>query len=411
MADQLFLRIHDATDACSWVVLDSEARLVAPLNAGSLAEAAAACIGRRVTVLVPGVEVITTKADLPPASQARLRQMLPFSLEDRFADDIDELTFAAGPKLDAGGILVSVVARQKLEGWLARLSAVGISPQAVYADADGVPDTPSTLNVVVEDDTTYGRRPGQAALALQGLDLAQAFAVFTETGESEAAVQHAHLSIDAASKAENEATIALLATQLASLNVRIIEDTALPGFAAKLVRSPGTNLLQGRYAPKSNWAEIVRPWRTAAILLIGLGVIGLAANAAEYFKLRSQDAALTSAVQEQCARQLSIQQMRQCEAELQRRLQALGQASGSNEDFLSTLAMIAEHVDAGKHLETLSYRNRVLDIELVAPNVPALDEFGRLINDSGRFAVSIQSTNPQQEGGVEARVQIVGVQQ
>jgi general secretion pathway protein L len=410
MADHLFLRIHDATDACSWIVLDADARVVVPLNAGSLIDAAPACIGRRVTVLVPGVEVITTKADLPPASQARLRQMLPFSLEDRFADDIDELTFAAGAKLAAGGILVSVVAKKKLDAWLARLSDVGITAQAVYADADGVPDTPSTLNVVVEDDTIFGRRPGQAALALEGLDLIQAFAVFTTVGEGEQPIQHAQLSIDAQSKAENEANIALLASELASLNVRIFEDTALPGFAAKLVQEPGTNLLQGRYAPKSNWAEIIKPWRMAAMLVAGLAVVGLAANAAEYFKLRVQDAALTQAVQEQCARQFSVQQMRQCEAELQRRLQAIGQGGGSSEDFLSTLAMIAEHADANSRLETLSYRNQVLDIQLIAASVPELDSFGREIMDTGRFSVSIQSTNPQQDGGVEARVQIVGAQ-
>ena len=39
--------------------------------------------------------------------------------------------------------------------------------------------------------------------------------------------------------------------------------------AATLAQRPGTNLLQGAYAPKSNWSAMAKPWRLAASLAGG----------------------------------------------------------------------------------------------------------------------------------------------
>ena len=153
MAEQLFLRLRDDTDACSWVVVDGDGRLLQGQRSGVLGDVGAAAAGRRVVLLVPGLEVVTTKAVLPAASQGRLRQMLPYSLEDTFAEDVDDLAFAIGPKLAAGAFQVSVVARSKLDAWLARLAAADITAQAVYADSDGVPNTPSTLTVIIDGGT------------------------------------------------------------------------------------------------------------------------------------------------------------------------------------------------------------------------------------------------------------------
>ena len=411
MAENLVLRLYEKSSECSWIVVDGDGRVVVEQRFGTLIDALAPTTGRKVIVLVPGEEIVTTDIDLPPASPSRLRQMLPFSLEDRFAEDISKLNFAAGPKLESGNTLVSVVAKEKLDGWLQQLAEANIVPNAVYADTDGVPDTPATFNLILEGDTALGRSPGKAALSIEGLGLDQAFKAMAAEQSGESEIQHAMLFMSAQAREANEAAIALLASELSSINVRVLDRDALPIFAAKLVNQPGTNLLQGPYAPKSNWAALLQPWRFAAMLLVGLIGMTLISNLADYFSMRRHDAELTAAVETNCAEQFRATILRQCEAQLQARLRSSGDTSQGGENFLSTLSTIAEFAGDDSRFETLSYRNRVMNVQMVAPDVSAVDQFSQQLNGTGRFTVAVQSSNPQPEGGVEARVEIVGASQ
>jgi general secretion pathway protein L len=409
MAEQLFLRLREDSDACSWVIVDADGRLLQGMRSGAPADLAHEAAGRRVVLLVPGLEVVTTKAVLPNASQARLRQMLPYSLEDTFAEDVDTLAFAIGPKLGSGAHQVSVVAKTKLKGWLGRLESAGISPQAAFADTDGVANTPSTLTVLIDGDTAYGRKPDQPALALQGLSLQQVFEVFSATDEGESPVQHAVVYLDAATQERYAAELALIASSLSSLDVKLMQHGPLPAFAAKLANDPGTNLLQGRYAPRSDWERLVKPWRVAAMLAAAAAGVSLLAGGAGYFKLRRQDAALTEVVTSRCREQMSTDRLTQCQTELQSLLGADGQADTGGESFLSILAAVAELATEADTFRSLSYRNRVLNIQLSASNVESLDEFERKLDGTGRFDMSIQSANPRDGGGIDARIQVVGL--
>lgn len=408
MADCLVLRLGDKSNACSWVVVDADGRRVEPQREGSLAEARAAALGRRLIVLVPGKEVITTNAELPLVSKARLRQMLPFALEDDIADDVSTLHFAAGIRNERGLVLVSAVARASLEQWLRELAEAGLQPAAIYADTDGVADTPSTLNVVVENETIYARRPGEAAFSIEGLSLAEALEIMLDGSEDQDPPQHALLCMDEAARRACEHDIERISARLASLDVKVLPDGALQLFAAKLVNHPGANLLQGAYAPRSDWGALMRPWRIAAALAGGLIATMALGSIVDYIRLSRTDTALTSAIEARCAEELAAPGFRQCEAVVQARLRSLGETTAGDEEFLSTMVRVAETAGDEDQLRTLSYRNRVMDVQILTPDVPALDEFSRRLNESGDLTVTVQSTNPQQGGGVEARVQIAG---
>src|SRR5690606_30373784 len=161
--EHLVVRLREDPTQAQWAAFDDHGRVVRQAQTGQLSAAAELAAGRRVIVVVPGVEVILTEAAVPKASPARLRKIVPFSLEDSLAEDVEELAFAVGRRTEAGSVPVAVVARARLDEWLAQLSAAGLVPQAMYSDADGVPDTPSTVTFIVEGDRVYGRAPGRAA--------------------------------------------------------------------------------------------------------------------------------------------------------------------------------------------------------------------------------------------------------
>jgi general secretion pathway protein L len=406
MAEHFFIRLRDSSDEVATIVLDSQGHIVEPLRHERLESVAARAQGRRVAVLVPATEVLAARVDLPKASQARLRQLLPYSLEDSLAAEIESLHFAAGARTESGALLVSVIAHERLAAWLRTLDAVGVRPTAVYSEADGIPDTPATLNLLVEGQRVYGRLPGAAPFVLDGMSVAETIDLMhgQVAGGSPA---YEHVLVWLESESERLPELAEVHSRVASLDVKALDGGALPRLAATLVFRPGANLLQGQYAPKSDYMGMLRPWRFAAAVFLAWVGVTVGAQVAEYFTLRNSDAELTSEMTAICTQAFGSASLAQCTAELRGRLAALGEQSAASAGFLSTLAILAESEVDGR-IEALSYRNRVMDLQLTVPSVMQLDAFAQRIGDDGRFDARIQSTNPN-ETGVQGRVQIAEV--
>ena len=403
MAETLFVRLSEAGTA-TWGAFDATGRLVGTLGRGALQVAHTALAGRRCTVLVDGVDVLAAEAVLPAAGHARLRQIVPFSLEEQLANDVDEMIFAIGAKLPSGATQVAAVAKERMDAWLAELRAAGIAPQALASEADGVPDIPATLVIVIEGSRIAGRKPGHAPFTFEGLGLREVLSLVL-AAKPEEELRHVRVFADAAGHARFAAELEALGTEFASADVKILAEGIFPHLAATLAQRPGTNLLQGVYAPKSNWPAMLKPWRLAASLLAAAVALGLVLQGATYLQLRRADAALESAVAEVCRRVVGDPSTSGCQREVRQRL---GASTGTTtEDFLSTLAAIAGARDPEMRIDGLSYRNRAMDLQLLVPSVTALDSFSRELEQTRRFDVEIQAANPV-DTGTEGRLRIVG---
>ncbi len=407
MADTFFVRLTDG-GAATWGAFDATGRLVGAIGHGGLEDAHTALANRRCTVLVSGVDVLTAQAELPAASQARLRQIAPFSLEESVADDVERLVFAIGARLEAGATQVAAVAKERIEAWLTQLRAAGIAPQALCSEADGVPDVPSTLVLVIEGDRIAGREPGRPPFVLEGLGLRQALDLVRGRVAEGADLRHIRIFADEAGRSAFAAELEALGDTFASADVKILSDGVFPYLAATLAQRAGTNLLQGTYAPRSNWFAMLRPWRLAACLFGASVALALVLEGAQYWQLRRTDRELTDAVATACQRVVGDSSTSGCQREVRQRLGA--RTGGTSEDFLSTLAAIAALRDGETRVDALSYRNRQMDLQVVAPSVTALDEFSRQLEQTRRFDVELEATS-QVDAGTEGRLRILGVQQ
>jgi general secretion pathway protein L len=331
-----------------------------------------------------------------------MRQIVPFSLEDSLAADVESLVFAVGARLSPASVAVAVVDKAKLEGWLAALAAAGIVPQAVYSETDGVPDVPATLWLLLEGSCVYARRPGRPPIALEGMTLRQAVDALATAGADDE-IKHAIAYADAGSQARLQAELGELADLFDSAQAKVAVDGVFPHLASTLAQRPGTNLLQGLYSPKSNWIELARPWRTAAVLLAAVGLLALVLEGAEYWTLRRADEQLGDLLTQSCQKVFGTNRASDCDAELQRRRSNAGGANA--ETFLSTLEAVAAARDPELRIDSLVWRNRTMDLQLVAADVGALDEFAKSLEQTHRFKPKIESAN-QNDTGVEGRVRI-----
>ena len=92
---------------------------------------------------------------------------------------------------------------------------------------------------------------------------------------------------------------------------------------------------------------------------------------------------------------------------MQRRLSQAGQSvSAGQENFLSTLAVIADSTAGDVAIEALSYRNKVLDLELLLPSVARLDQLDQQIAGTTRFEVRLLTNTPE-DRGIKSRIQVV----
>ena len=115
MAEFLVIRIGETPDqAADWIAVDGTgARRSVPVT-GPLLEALNDIGDRKVIVLVPSADVLTTSVDIPIKGGARLQAALPYALEEHVAEDIEKLHFAAGTRRSNGKIPVAVVNRERL---------------------------------------------------------------------------------------------------------------------------------------------------------------------------------------------------------------------------------------------------------------------------------------------------------
>ena len=403
MAETFFVRLSDAGTA-TWAAFDAMGGLVGAVGRGNLESARQALAARRCTALVNAVDVVTAEAALPAASQARLRQIVPFSLEESLADDVEHMVFAIGARLPSGTTQVAAVAKERMDSWLGRLRAAGIVPHVLCSEADGVPDIPATLVLVIEDERISCRKPGHAPSVFDGLTLEQVLSAVTTPSAEEAELRHVRVFTDAAGRARFGAELAHLDSRFASVDVKMLSDV-FPYLAATLAQRSGTNLLQGAYAPKSNWLAMAKPWRLAASLAVVAVALALVLQGAEFWRLWRADAALDDVVASACQRVVGDSSTSGCQREIRQRLGA--NVGGATEDFLSTLAAIAGARDGEMRIDALSYRNRVMDLQLLVPNVVALDEFSRALEQTRRFEVEIETAN-QRDSATEGRLRIAG---
>jgi general secretion pathway protein L len=374
---------------------------------GPLTAAATQAGGRNVLLLVPGLDALTTSVQLPVRRQSRVEQMLPYTLEDTVAADVDTLLFAAGSHRADGQIPVAVVARERMDTWLEQCAEAGLQADAIYVDVQGVPETPGNLTLLLEGEKIYGRLPEREPFVFVDLDLEDVVDILRTETDPSVHLDNVVIYADDAGYSSHERELERVRDKATIVDVNVLADGLLPRLAATFIAESGSNLLQGPYRPKSNWNELLQPWRTPAILVGALFIAVALVKASLYVSLSREDDALTAMLESGCQAAFATNRLSACEAEIQDRLATTGDgvASASDSTFLDTLYAVATVRNDETLLQAMSFRDGVTNLRVVAPDVQALDALAQGLGGEGRFQANIQSATPG-DSGVEGRLQI-----
>jgi general secretion pathway protein L len=187
-----------------------------------------------------------------------------------------------------------------------------------------------------------------------------------------------------------------------------LPDGVLPKLAVTVAAGNGVNLLQGQYGKKTEYGSLFMPWKTAAIMLLTLGIIAMALKGLGYYQLQQDEAALRAQFNTEY-RLIRPNDSREIVDPVATVISLRRSVGGSvaPQVFLPGLRELGAAIAANStaEIETISYRAGVIDLRLTVPNVTTLDNIQKAVSSSGRFQAKIQSTD-QVADRINGRIQI-----
>lgn len=412
MSDYVVIRLAAEDQAVEWVLADSNGTRRSGVSRGSLEHAADAAGDHAVIVLVPAEEVLLTTAHIPARSTSKIRAALPFALEENLADDVEDLHFAIGDRQENSRLPVAVVARDKMSQWLHRLNEAGIEPVILAAENHGLAKIPGTLSIMVDGETIMFNDGADAEFSMQDVKPSDVLVIAGQLGEAqqEDGENSGHLVVFCTSEQNENLAHDWIALrhELHSVDVNVLPDGVLPKLAVTVAAGHGINLLQGSYGKKTEFGPLLRPWKVAALLMLGLAIVGMAMKGVGYYQLLQDEATLRAQfnAEYRLLRPGDAREIVDPVATVDSLRRGAG-ASAVPQVFLPTMrelgAALDENSDA--EIEVISYRAGIIDLRLTAPDVATLDNIQKAVSASGRFQASIQSTD-QVADRINGRIQI-----
>jgi general secretion pathway protein L len=433
MPETLVIRLPEQNEQqAEYLLVDHNGAPLGEAQTDSLESAAELSAGRRVIGLAPASDIYRTRADVPLRNKNRIRQALPFALEDQLARDLEGQHFAFGNRDKDGLIPVAVANEDRVAEWLEQFQTAGVSPDAIYAESDGLVPVPSTLTVLV-DGTKIIIRDADGAVSIADPETLETVLELVIEQRSEA-IPVVSGTLDEAGEPpvddNDELTVAPvnvlvysneadyerhgllwdnLRVRVDSLDVRILSDGALPRLASHVINSGGVNLLQGTFAPRRELPVEWRQWRIPGLLIGGLIVLLLLRAGVDLWQLSSAETALDEAASTLLMTTFADgDSNREPWSQLRSRLGNVdSEAPLTGPGFAEAIdALSAAYAKAANvNLQALSYRDGKLDVQLSAPSVESLDRIRQEIAAADNLDAEIQSANPDDDG-IKGRLKI-----
>jgi general secretion pathway protein L len=398
MSESLIIQLREGF-APHWMVCNDDGHVLVNAVSGELAQAVPLAVGRRVAVIVPASAVLVTESDAPARSAAKLLQVIPFALEERVADEVENLHFAIGERApDTGRVPVAVVTRARIDAWLAELAAAGLQPQAIYSEAQLLPAMPGQLIALVDGDMVMLRASEGPPLVMPALSIRDAFEMALGGQVSQVAgLEPPPLGLLLYSGHDewqaHQYEVDALRDRFSSVKVQLLPSGSLSVLAPAAASGDAVNLLQGALAPSSPLQANWKSWRVAVVLAASLFVLHVGARYFELTQLRKSEAALDANIRDSFLAAMPGQQnTTNARKRVEARLVEIRDGGGGA--LLPALSAIANARNAAPSatIESFTFRNGTLELRITAPDAASLDAIGQQLR-AGSWQADIMGGN------------------
>lgn len=398
MSESLIIQLREGAPA-RWMVCNDDGHVLVNAMSGELAQAVPLSLGRRVAVLVAASEVLVTESDAPARNASKLAQVIPYALEERVADEVENLHFAIGERdAGTGRVPVVVVTRARIDAWLAELAAAGLQPQAIYSEAQLVPAMPGQLIALIDGDSVILRTAEGAPQVLPALSISDAIEMALAAQTSQVAgLEPLPLGLLLYSGHEewqaHQFAVDAMRDRFTGVKVQLLPSGILDVLAPAAASGDAVNLLQGALAPASPLQANWKSWRVAAVLAASLLCLHLGARYLELNRLRKSEVTLDANIRDAFMAAMPGQQNAlNARRRIETRLSEIH--SGGGGTLLPALSAIANARTAAPSatIEGFTFRDGTLDLRVTAPDAASLDAIGQQLR-AGSWQADIMGGN------------------
>lgn len=396
MRETLYIRLNSGSAGAvtAYCIAAADATRSFVVSHAPLSTVLGFAANRRIIVLVPSVDVRLTRVTVPAHQTAKVLQAAPYALEDQLAEDVETLHFALGPRQADGSHPVAVVAKARMEEWLAPLRERGLRADAVIPETLCLPATETERwSALAEPGHITVRTSAYAGFGCITEDLP----MFLEMAAPEKKIP---LRIVIPRSFDGDLTQLQWPVEL------------LPGFSEPLEALlqnyqalTTINLLQGAYSQSEGIKRHLQPWRIAAALALIWIALGWTNHAVQAFKLGRE----LHAQEEQ-----NIQRYQQIfpgetrivdlAAQTEQHLTGSGKAQGSFTALLESLAGGLSSTP-GLNLQSLQFRDGALFVSLTGTDLQQLETLRGWFGRQHSVSLDVQSANAGSDG-VQIRLKI-----
>ena len=362
----------------------------------------------QVEIIVPSSLVLFTEVKLPPVRGQKLRQILPFAVEEKILSDPDQVQVATGQR-DADGVTrVAIVDRAWLNAACDRLRRLGIRPERGFAETCLPELEPNAWTLIWDGHEGFIRTYQGAGLALDNMgDDGVPFALLRAVQEARAKQRPPEKIILRASAAA--ARIPDLALWTEQLGVAVVPGQDWEWAPRFLNTGNAINLLQGDYAPSSSMRELL-PQLRPILILAGLIVVAqVLATGADWWRLNREKKALSTDMDKTFhAAFPNAKVVVDAPLQMQRNLADLRRASGQQQatDFLPQLYRSLPLINNAKRIEAVSYDQGSLKLDLLLSDGGAVEQLrSEIVNTIPGASVEAST---QKQDGVSVRLALSG---
>lgn len=409
MADTLLIHFNPSqADSATWSLVNNAGELTSMLSHGSLSDAGVIADKHKTIVLLDSTAIYIDSVKLPIKNSQKLLRAIPFALEEKIADDIDELHFVAGKTSSDGVTPVAAIKHETLKHILHCLEASSIKPDALIPDTLCLTANKSQWAALLQ--------AGRAKLQFSSFDAGEfdrdALPLLLNSELQQADNKQPEKIILFTADGDESETEDI--SEAIPENIELIKVNynthPLVIFCGQYKHALALNLLQDNYKPKQkvnvNWQR----WSLAASLSAVWLCLNLGMASLQYNEFQDNNNKLQIEI-DNLYKKAFPESKRVVNARVQmeqklNELKGLGNAGSSN-SLMTLLSDSSTALSSEKSItiQTINYRNNTIDIEVTGANLQNIEQLNKKLNNASLTAeiVSSSSEKNQVKGNIRIK--------